>query len=74
MREYPGANIENAILTEDDESWYSRAGFCMVERVGNLLNHESSHEELGRIDETLNLFKIEFSRALIDGLCQGPAN
>jgi hypothetical protein len=74
MKEYPEANIENVILTEDDESWYSQAGFCMVEQLVNLFNDEWSHEELGRIDETLNLLKIEFSQALINGLCQGPAN
>jgi len=31
-------NIEGLILTEDDESWYSQAGFCMVESVINLFN------------------------------------
>ena len=74
MREYPEANIENVILTEDDESWYSRAGFCMVEQAGNLFNDEWSQEELGRIDETLNLLKIQFSQGLFNGLCQSPAN
>ncbi len=68
MREYPEPNIEKVILTEDDESWYSQAGFYMVEQVVNLFNHDWSHEELGRIDETLNLLKIEFSQALIGGL------
>ena len=33
VREYPEANIENVILTEDDESWYSQAGFYMVEQA-----------------------------------------
>jgi hypothetical protein len=69
MREYPEANIENVILTEHDESWYSRAGICMVEQVVNLFNEDWSDEELGRIDETLNLLKIQFSQALINGLC-----
>jgi hypothetical protein len=74
MREYPEANIENVILTEDDESWYSQAGFYMVEQVVNLFNDDWSYEELGRIDETLNLLKIEFSQALIGGLYQSPVN
>jgi hypothetical protein len=74
MREYPEANIENVILTEDDESWYSQPGFCMVECAANLFNDDWFHEELGRIDETLNLLKIQFSQALINGLCQSPAN
>ena len=51
MKEYPEANIENVILTEDDESWYSQAGFCMVESVVNLFAEDWSHEELGRIDK-----------------------
>ncbi|MBP1696046.1 MAG: hypothetical protein H6Q41_1234 [Deltaproteobacteria bacterium] len=62
MREYPEANIESVILTKDDESWYSQAGFCMVESVVNLFAEDWSHEELGRIDETLNLLKIQFSK------------
>ena len=74
MREYPEANIENVILTEDDESWYSRAGFCMVEQVVTLFNDEWSHEDLGRIDEPLNSLKIQFSQALINELCQSPAH
>jgi hypothetical protein len=78
MREYPEANIrefhEIVILSEDDESWYSQAGLCMVERVVNLFNDEWSNEELHRIDETLNLLKIQFSQAFINGHCQSPEN
>jgi hypothetical protein len=46
----------------------------MVEQVVNLFDDDWSDEELGRIDETLNLLKIEFSHELISGLCQSPAN
>ena len=73
-----GVNIrefhEIVILTEDDESWYSQAGLCMVEQAVNLFNDEWSNEELHRIDETLNLLKIQFSQAFINGFCQSPAN
>ena len=65
---------ESVILTEDDESWFSQAGPCMVEQVVNLFSGEWSSEELHRIDETLNLLKIQFGQAFINGLCQSPAN